>query len=84
MQPRIKVTRLPKLNTLVIKQTGGKFFIAAPDSFIIDISGLAMLLKYLVLGGFVSHKVLEGIIEEYYAYGGDYENPKNSVHSNSG
>ena len=73
MKPKIRITRLPKLNTLVIKQTGGKLFIAAPDSIVIDVTGLSMLLKYLVFGGFISHKVLEGIVEEYHSYGGTIE-----------
>ena len=65
-QPRVRVTRLPKLNTLVIKQYGGRFFISAQDSIVIDISGLSMLLKFLVFGNFLSYRVLEGILDEYY------------------
>lgn len=71
-QPRVRVTRLPKLNTLVIKQSGGKFFISAQDSIVIDIPGLVMLIKYLVFSGFISYRALEGILDEYYREKGKY------------
>lgn len=62
---RLKVTRIPFLNTIVIKQTGGKFFVSTTDSIVIDIPGLAFILKFLVMNGIVSHRVLEGILDEY-------------------
>lgn len=59
------VTKLPKINTLVIKQEeGGNFFIAAPNVLVIDIFGMSMLIKFMVMNGFLSRKVLEGILEE--------------------
>lgn len=65
---KIKVTRIPKLNTLVIKQTDGRdFFISAEDSIVISISSLSFILKFLVINGLMSVKVLEGIASEYYS-----------------
>ena len=72
MKPTVRVQKLHKLNTLVIKQTGGRFFIAAPDSIVIDVPGLMMLLKFLVFCGYVDIKAFKGLVEEY-----------DSVHSNT-
>lgn len=61
----LKLTRLPHLNdTIVIKQEGGHFFIAAPDSFIIDKAGLMKLLTELVKVGYINPEELIDIIEE--------------------
>lgn len=64
---RLTVTRIPKLNTIVIKQTGKQFFVGTRDSIVIDIPGLSFILKFLVINNIMSHKVLEGIIDEYYS-----------------
>lgn len=61
----LTVTKIPHLNTLVIKQKEGKFFISTRDSIVIDVPGLAFIIKFLVMNGMVSHKVLEGILDEY-------------------
>ena len=62
---KLIISKIPNLNVLVIKLTpGSRFFISTPDSFIISIPNLSTLLKYLVKGGFISIKVLEGIISE--------------------
>lgn len=50
----LKLTRIPHLNTIVIKQEGGHYFIAAPDSFIIDKEGYLRLTKELMEIGFIS------------------------------
>lgn len=64
--PRLSITRIPYLNTLVLRQVGDrKFFISAQDSIVIDIPGLAFIIKCLVINNIMSIKVLEGIIEEY-------------------
>ena len=64
--PRLSITRIPYLNTLVLRQVGDrKFFTSAQDSIVIDIPGLAFIIKYLVINNIMSIKVLEGIIEEY-------------------
>lgn len=71
---RIKVTQIPQLNTLVIRQYEGRdFFISVPDSIIITVCNLAHLLTFLVMNGYLSHKVLEGILEEYYSSKGDID-----------
>lgn len=54
------------MNTIVIKQTGDKrFFVATPDSIVIDIFGLSSILKFLLVSKMLSPKVLEGILEEF-------------------
>lgn len=62
---KLTVTKIPHLNTLVIKQVGKKFFISTVDSIVIDVPGLAFLIKFLVMNKIISHKVLEGILDEY-------------------
>lgn len=60
------------MNTIVIKQSGDmKFFIATSDSIVIDIFGLSSILKFLLLSGMLSPRVLEGILEEYNSVKGD-------------
>jgi hypothetical protein len=68
MPAKLKVFRIPKMNTLVIKQTEGHFFVATKDSIVIDIFGLTSILKFLLITGMMSHKALEGVLEEYYNY----------------
>lgn len=62
---KLTITRIPKINTIVIKQEGGKFFLASPNSIIIDIVGLSYILKFLVTNNIMNIKVLEGIVDEY-------------------
>jgi len=60
------------LNNLVFKQESGReYFITTSDSIIISIPKLATILKFLVLNNFMSIKVLEGIVGEYYMYKGE-------------
>jgi hypothetical protein len=66
-KPSLTVTRIPKLNTIVLKQRNGNFFVSTKDSFIIDIQGLSFLIKFLVHNNILSHRVLEGILDEYYS-----------------
>lgn len=69
---QIKVMKLNDLNTLVIKQIGGKdFFLTSDNSLIISVNHLSHLLKFLVFSGWMSEKVLEGILEEYYSTKGE-------------
>ena len=64
---KLQITKLTNIDTLVLKQTGGKdFFIAAPDSIVISPGSLAFILTFMVMNGFLSPKVLEGVLEEYY------------------
>lgn len=62
---KLIVTRIPYLNTLVIRQRGRKFFISTQDSVVIDIPGLSFLLKFLVMNNLFSYRILEGILDEY-------------------
>lgn len=62
---RLKVTRIPYLNTIVIKQVGGRFFVSTQDSVVIDVPGLSFLIKFLVMSDILSYRVLEGIVDEY-------------------
>jgi hypothetical protein len=49
---------------VVIKQTGGHFFIAAQDSIIIDKAGYLQLLVYLLKIGFIDSEDLNEIVGE--------------------
>lgn len=65
-------------NNLIIKKEeevegATEMFVSTKNSIIISISNLATLLRFLVLNNFVSHKVLEGILEEYHLFRGDYK-----------
>lgn len=54
------------MNTIVIKQSGDKkFFVATPDSIVIDIFGLSSILKFLLFSKMLSKRVLEGVLEEF-------------------
>ena len=64
MATEIEILKLDNLNTLIIKNKSGKFFIASPESIIISIPNLAALLSASVKLGYVSPKVLEGILSE--------------------
>ena len=55
----LKITRIPQLNSVVIKQEGGHFFIATPNSFIIDKEGLMRLMWELVKLGFIDESDTE-------------------------
>ena len=68
---RLTVTKISNLNnTLVIRQFDGRdCFIASQDSIIISVSNLASILQFLIMNGYMSHKVLEGILEEYHMSG---------------
>jgi len=65
---KLKVYKIPNMNIIVIKQTGGNFFVSTKDSILIDMFGLSSLLKFLLFSGMVSPKVFEGILEEYSSY----------------
>lgn len=72
MASKLTVTKIPNLNQLIIKQSGGRdFFISAPDSIIMSISSLAFLLQFLIENGFMPVEVLKGILEQYYTSKGD-------------
>lgn len=68
----VQITKIPSLNSVVIKQKGGHFFIAAPDSLIIDKDGFLRLIEELGNVGFITWQELEQIGDNIY------ENTKNS------
>ena len=66
-EEKLSVLSLVGSDTYVIrKSTDSSFFITTPDTIIIGKSGLVFLINFLVKHGFISVKVLEGIIEEAY------------------
>jgi hypothetical protein len=66
MPARLRVTKIPNMNIIVIKQSeGNHFFVSTKDSIVIDIFGLSSILKFLLFSGMMSSKVIEGILEEY-------------------
>lgn len=68
MTPKLRVFRIPNMNIIVIKQLEGeKFFISTKDSIVIDIFGLSSILKFLLFSGMLSHRVLEGLLEEFHS-----------------
>ena len=71
MTAKLKVSKIDNLNTIILQQTGREFFISTKDSFVIDVAGLAQILKFLVFTGMLSSKVLAGILEEYDSYVND-------------
>lgn len=64
MQIVLKLTKIPP-NSIVIKQSGGKFFIAAPDSIIIDKAGLTRLIEELVMKEFLDTYDLQEILNKF-------------------
>lgn len=62
---KLTVTKLPN-SVLVIKQTEGyDFFLSSESSLVISVGTLSFIIKFLVDNGFMSPKVLEGILEEH-------------------
>ena len=66
---KLKILKLNDHNTLVIRQEDGNdLFISNKDGVIISITNLSFLLKFLVFSKFISVKVLEQIVNEWYSY----------------
>jgi hypothetical protein len=66
MPTKLNISKIEQLNTIVIKQeiNGTPFFIAANNNLVIGIDTLATILTFLVKSGYMSEKVLEGILAE--------------------
>ena len=60
----IKVSKLPHLNSVVIKQSGGHFFIAAPNSFIIDKPGFLEIVNAMLRIDFIGKEDLLKILDD--------------------
>jgi len=72
MSAKLRVTKIPNMNIIVIKQSGGSnFFVSTKDSILIDIFGLSSILKFLLFSGMMSPKVLSGILEEWESSKGE-------------
>jgi len=65
---RLRIKKLPAINTLVIEKLdkNDQFFVTNERSIAISVTSLSTLISYLVMTGYISHKILEGILEEYY------------------
>jgi len=69
---KLQVTKLPN-SVLIIKQSDGyDFFLSSETSIIIPINMLSFIIKFLIDNSFMSPKVLEGILEEYYCSGKEF------------
>lgn len=67
---KIQVSKIPRVNTLVIKQTEGQdFFVASKNIIVLPVESLAHLLSFLVIHNYISPRVLEGVLEEYNTEG---------------
>ena len=74
----VLLTKIPQLNSVVIRQRNGRLFIAAKDSIVIDKIGLIELIKELVNIGFLTP---EDISELSAGIGLGNEDKQNSSHS---
>jgi hypothetical protein len=61
----LKITKLPFIDTIIIKQRGRRFFLSTRDSIVIDTEGLELILRFLVMNDMLDHKVLERILDEH-------------------
>lgn len=72
MSLTLKITKIPHLNVVVIKQEGGHFFISTANSIVIDKEGFLQLIAGLVKLDFI---VKEDILR---MIGDESENKENS------
>lgn len=64
-ESKLEVTKLPGKHTLILRQKGRPgFFVSSFNVIVIEIPMLSFLIKFLVQNGFLSKKVLEGILSE--------------------
>ena len=56
----LTITKLPYINTIVLKQRG-RIFLSTRDSIVIDTDGLELILRLLVINDRLDHEVLERI-----------------------
>ena len=63
------VKKIPILNLITIEKQSkyDQFFVTGEKSIAISVQALSTLLAFLVHNGYFSHKILEGILEEYYS-----------------
>jgi hypothetical protein len=63
---KLQISKIPGLNTLVIRQADDTFFVSNRDSIVISVQTLSWIISFLIKEGFMSYRVLEGILEEYH------------------
>lgn len=81
---KMTVKYIKPMNTLVIKnERGVGLFKSTRDSLIITINNLATLLRFLIFNNFLSVKVLEGLVEEYYTFKGNVYYEKDYVETDN-
>lgn len=79
MTKLLKLTRLPLLNdAIVIRQSGGHYFIAAPDSIIIDKAGLLRLIEELCRVQYITLTNMREMIDRLIQEEEDGSNKENS------
>lgn len=66
MPMEVRLTKIPQLNSVVIRQYGGHLFISAPNVVIIDKDGLLNLIAELGRIGFISNPELVRIQNEVF------------------
>lgn len=62
----VSLTKIPQLNSIVVKQEGGHLFIAAKDSIIIDKDGLIQLIYELMKINFLDIYDIEQMGDDWY------------------
>lgn len=61
----MKIIKLQGLNAVrIVKEAGERVFISDVESITISIPALAMIITFLVKNGFMSKKILYGILSE--------------------
>lgn len=60
-------------NLIIKKEVGNGLFISSKNSIIISIPSLCSLLKFMLMYGYISPKILEGLLEEHNSFAGDLE-----------
>ena len=58
---QLTITKIPHLNIIVIRQRGIHYFLAAPNSFLIDKEGFLNLIKGALSIDFITKEELSGI-----------------------
>ena len=65
----IRVRKIDPLNLLVFDiGRDNKEVILTDTSVIVSIKNISAIIKFLVFNKIISHKNLEGIVEEYYSF----------------
>jgi len=64
---KLNVSKLMGMNLLVLTQEEeNTFFVGTPNKIVISIPTLSYILKFMMSNGYLSPRVLEGLLSEYY------------------